>query len=410
VSRRPDPSTEAARAGLGQARSPSGEDLVPGLTLASVRAYADLASVDAGMETRDVYRRHGGGTPALLESALAALETPDGGAAPLARVTSSGQAALLLATLLLVTRSRPRVVVLRPAYGGTESLLAGPLGNAGVQLTTVDLPPAGEADTAAIVGGALGPDVAAVVTEVITNPLMTLVDLPAVAAVAHDAGAAYVVDATFATPLLLRPFEHGADLVFHSLTKHLAGHSDMLGGVVLVDPAHPAADWLDSFARLAGCNLSPFDAWLALRGLRTAGLRLERSSANAAALAAWFTSRPEVAAVHYPGRHGAREEELAARLLPRGRGPMLGVELQGGRPAVDAFVRALRGVRLAPSLGDVATTVSHPALTSHRALSAQQRKALGVSDGLLRVSVGVEALDDLCDELAAALAAASATA
>jgi cystathionine gamma-synthase len=408
VSRGPDPSTVAARAGLGSDRSGAGEDLVPPLALASVHAYRDLDAVDAGMETRDAYRRHGGGTPALLEACLAELETPPGGATPQARVTSSGQAALLLATLLVLTPARRRVVLLRPAYGGSEGLLAGPLAGAGVQLTSVDLPADGGVDAASLVARVLDRDVAAVVTEVITNPLMTLVDVAAVAAVAHDAGAACVVDATFATPVLLRPFELGADLVFHSLTKHLAGHSDVLGGVLLVDSRHPAADWLDSFARLVGCNLAPFDAWLALRGLRTAALRLERASANAAALASRLADHPDLAAVHYPGRHDEREEALAARLLPRGRGAMLGLELRGGRGAAEAFLRAPTGIRLAPSLGDVATTVSYPALTSHRGLSRAEREALGVSDGLLRLSVGIEALEDLCAELATALELAAA--
>jgi cystathionine beta-lyase/cystathionine gamma-synthase len=135
---------------------------------------------------------------------------------------------------------------------------------------------------------------------------------------------------------------------------------------------------------------------------------VERSSANAAALAEWLASRPEVAAVHYPGRHSAAEEALAARLLPRGRGPMLALEVRGGRGAADAFVRALADIRLAPSLGDVATTVSHPALTSHRSLSREQRAALGIGDGLVRISVGVEALDDLRAELGEALDAVRA--
>jgi cystathionine beta-lyase/cystathionine gamma-synthase len=409
VKRSPDPSTKAARAGLGSDRSGRGDDLVPPLNLASVRAYADLDALDAGIETRESYRRYGGGVPAILEAALAGLETPAGAVAPLARVTSSGQAALLLATLLLLEPKRRRVVVLRPCYGGTESLLAGPLANLGVRLSTVDLPVARDVDQAALMADALGDDVAVVLTEVITNPLMNVVDVPAIADAAHRCGAAYLVDATFATPLLFQSFAHGADAVFHSLTKHLGGHSDVLGGVLLVHSEHRASDWLDPFARLVGSNLAPFDAWLALRGLRTAGLRIERASQNAAALAEWFATRPEVEAVHYPGRSEAGGQERAARLLPRGRGPMLSIALRGGRPAAEAFTRALSGIRLAPSLGDVATTISHPALTSHRALSREQREALGITEGLLRISVGVEALDDLCGELDDALAVVAAS-
>ena len=219
---------------------------------------------------------------------------------------------------------------------------------------------------------------------------------------------AVIVDSTFTPPPLFQPFAHGADLVIHSLTKHLAGHSDVMGGVLLVDTAHEASDWLDVNARLLGCILSPFDSWLALRGLRTAGLRLERCSENAAALATFFASRPEVAAVHYPGRSGERDAALASRLLPRGCGPMLSIDLRGGGTAADAFIRGLDGIRLAPSLGDVATTVSYPASTSHRAMSPQQRNALGISDGLVRISTGIEHIEDLRAEFEAALVAASA--
>jgi cystathionine beta-lyase/cystathionine gamma-synthase len=378
------------------------------MSLASVRAYSDLPSVDEAMEGRNAYRRYGGGNPQRLEEAMIELETVPGRVAPVARVTSSGQAALLLATTLVVTPSRPRVVVVRPCYGGTESLLAGPLGSLGVRISTVDLPPDGSGNHGELVAAALGPDVGAVVTEVITNPLIGLIDVPAIAAAAHHVGAACVVDSTFTPPFLFQPFAHGADLVMHSLTKHLAGHSDVSGGVLLVDTGHEASDWLDANARLLGCTLSPFDAWLALRGLRTAGLRIERCSENAAALAEFFAGRGELQAVHYPGIRGAQDAALADRLLPRGRGPMLSIDLRGGGKAADAFIRGLEGIRLAPSLGDVATTVSYPASTSHRALSPQQRAALGIGDGLVRISVGIEHIDDLKAEFDAAMIAASA--
>ena len=407
MTRRVDPSTSTARAGLGRGDS-DGVDLVAPLSLASVRAYADLPSVDEAMEGRNAYRRYGGGNPQRLEEAMIELETVPGHTAPVARVTSSGQAALLLATTLVVTPSRPRIVVVRPCYGGTDSLLAGPLGNLGVRISTVDLPADGSGDHGAMVAAALGPDVGAVVTEVVTNPLIGLIDVPAIALAAHTIGAACIVDSTFTPPFLFQPFAHGADLVFHSLTKHLAGHSDVSGGILLVDTGHEASDWLDANARLLGCNLSPFDAWLALRGLRTAGLRLERCSENAATLAAFFANRAELQAVHYPGIRGPEDRVLADRLLPHGRGAMLSIDLRGGGTAADAFIKGLDGIRLAPSLGDVATTVSYPASTSHRALSPQQRAALGIGDGLVRISVGIEHIDDLQAEFDAALVTASA--
>jgi cystathionine beta-lyase/cystathionine gamma-synthase len=405
--RRVDPSTSTARAGLGVG-SGDGVDLVAPLSLASVRAYADLPSVDEAMEGRNSYRRYGGGNPQRLEEAMIELETVPERAAPVARVTSSGQAALLLATTLVVTPSRPRMVVVRPCYGGTESLLAGPLGNLGVKVTTVDMPADGGGDHGAIVAAVLGEDVAAVVTEVITNPLIGLVDVPAIATAAHEAGAACILDSTFTPPFLFQPFAHGADLVIHSLTKYLSGHSDVIGGVLLIDSESAASDWLDAHIRLLGCNLSPFDSWLALRGLRTAGLRMERCTQNAVALSRFFAARREVAAVHYPGMRGSEDAALAARLLPRGAGAMLSVDLRGRGVAADAFIRGLGGIRLAPSLGDVATTVSYPASTSHRALSPQQRAALGIGDGLVRISVGIEHIDDLKAEFDAALIGTSA--
>jgi cystathionine gamma-synthase len=405
MTRRVDPSTSTARAGLGRGDD---VDLVAPLSLASVRTYADLASVDEAMSGRDVYRRYGGGNPQRLEEAMIELETVPGRAAPVARATASGQSALVLATTLVVTPSRPRVVVVRPCYGGTDSLLAGPLGNLGVRLTTVDLPPGGGGNHGELVAAVLGADVAAVVVEVITNPLIGLVDVPAIIDAAHGVGAAAVVDSTFTPPFLFQAFAHGADLVIHSLTKHLAGHSDVSGGVLLIDTGHEASDWLDANARLLGCTLSPFDAWLALRGLRTAGLRVERCSENASALAAFFAERVEVAAVHYPGMRGERDAALAHKLLPKGRGAMLSIDLRGRGRAANAFVCNLEGIRLAPSLGDVATTVSYPASTSHRALSPQQRTALGIGDGLVRISVGIEHIDDLKSEFDAALIAAAA--
>jgi len=403
VTERARRATRAARAGLGRGSASGGADLVAAPSLSVVRTYADLDTLDADIESRRSYRRYGDASTVQLEAALADLETPDGAEVAIARVTASGQAALGLAITLVASAKRRRVVVVRPCYSGTDALVAGPLGNLGVQLTTVDLTPERGADQVALVSSALDDDVCAVVTEVITNPLMTLVDVPAIAGAAHNAGAACIVDSTFTTPFLFQPFAHGVDIVFHSLTKHLAGHSDVLGGVLLVQPGHEAAGWLDGFARLVGASLSAFDAWLALRGLRTAALRIERGSANAEALVTWLSADPRVRAVHYPGLHGDAEQRLAASLLRHGRGPMFSLELDGGLDAADRFVRGLAHVRLAPSLGDVATTVSHPALTSHRSLSRQQRDALGVGDGLVRVSAGIEALDDLRGEFDLAL-------
>jgi cystathionine beta-lyase/cystathionine gamma-synthase len=276
-----------------------------------------------------------------------------------------------------------------------------------VTTTVVDLPPdTAAADAGELVAGVAGTDVALVVVEVVTNPLIAVVDVPAVAAAAHRCGAVCLVDSTFATPFLFQPLAHGADLVMHSLTKHLGGHSDVLGGVALAADGSEAAGWLDSTSRALGAVLAPFDAWLTQRGLRTAPLRVERGSATAASLAVALDGHPALAAVHHPAVRGAGEGSLARRLLPRGTGPMLSLEVRGGRPAAGRVVRAMGGIRLAPSLGDVGTTVSHPATTSHRHLSPEARQALGISDGLLRFSVGIEDETVLRAELEAGLDAA----
>jgi cystathionine beta-lyase/cystathionine gamma-synthase len=398
----------AIRTGALPAAGSDGADLVAPPSLSSVRSYPDLDSLDAAMEADPrVYRRHGNETVGLLEAALATLETPPGGAVPTARATASGQAALLLLVSAAVMSGRRRVVLVRPCYGGTESLLLGPLAALGVSTTLVDLPPGPEpANAGELVAAVADRDVAMVVVEIVTNPLIAVVDVPGVAAAAHQVGAICLVDSTLVTPFLFQPLAHGADLVMHSLTKHLGGHSDVLGGVALAADGSEVAGWLDSSSRALGAVLAPFDAWLTLRGLRTAPLRVERGTATAAALARALDGHPAVAAVHHPAVRGAGEGSLASRLLPRGVGPMLSLEVRGGRPAAGRVVRAIGGIRLAPSLGDVSTTVSHPATTSHRHLSPEAREALGISDGLLRFSIGVEDEAVLRAELEAGLDAA----
>jgi cystathionine gamma-synthase len=369
-----------------------------------VHAFAELADLDAAMAAgQGGYRRYGNASVRGLEEALAALEGSGLAAAPVCRVTASGQAALLLAVCLLTEPTRRRIVLLRPCYGGTESLLGGPLSALGAEVTKVDLPPPGEVQGQLdALETALTPETACVVAEVIGNPLVGLLDVPRLTSLCRSRGVASVIDGTFATPFLLRPLELGADAVFHSLSKQLSGHSDVLGGALLLRPDHPAAGRLDLLSRTVGAVMSPFDAFLSLRGLRTAALRVERGAANAAALAEAAGHHPAVLAVHYPGRRSPGEETLAARLLPAGRGSMLSLDV-GTRQAAERLLHALPEVRLAPSLGDVTTTVSHPALTSHRSLAAAERRALGIGEGLLRFSVGIEATEDLMAELAVAL-------
>jgi cystathionine beta-lyase/cystathionine gamma-synthase len=226
--------------------------------------------------------------------------------------------------------------------------------------------------------------------------------VPALVALAHEAGATVVVDATFASPVLFRPLEHGADLVVHSVGKYLGGHGDVGAGVLagraaLVEPAR-------EYLVRKGATIPHFEAWLALRGLRTLALRMERHSANAEAVASFLAGRAEVARVHHPSVPGHPQHALAARLYPRGTGGMLAFDLAGGAPAVERFLRTLRMVAVVHSLGEVASTVSYPAAGSHRGLDAAARAALGVGDGTLRLSTGIEDVRDIVADLAGALA------
>ncbi|MDQ6857306.1 MAG: PLP-dependent transferase [Candidatus Dormibacteraeota bacterium] len=398
----------AIRAGAQPSAGPEGTDLVAPPALSSARSYPDLDALDAAMEADPrAYRRHGNDSVALLEATLAWLEAPPGGGMPCARATASGQAALLLLVSAAAMSGRRRVVLVRPCYGATEALLAGPLAALGASLSVVDLPRAGEpVDVRRLLEPVLDRDVAVVVVEIVTNPLLTVVDVPEVAAAAHACGAVCLVDSTIATPFLFQPLANGADLVMHSLTKHLGGHSDLLGGVAIATADSEVSGWLDATSRALGAVLSPFDAWLTLRGLRTAPLRVERGTASAAMLALAVADHPGVVAVHHPLARGGSDGALAARLLPRGVGPMVSIEVRGGGVGAGRVVRALEGIRLAATFGDVSTTVSHPASTSHRHLSPESRESLGISDGLLRFSIGIEDEQTLLVELTSALAAA----
>ena len=236
-----------------------------------------------------------------------------------------------------------------------------------------------------------------VFVEAISNPTLRICPIEEVAAAAHEAGALLAVDNTVTTPYLYRPIEHGADLVIHSATKFLGGHHDATAGVIagrreLMDPIRAAG------VRF-GPMLAPFEAWLTVRGMKTLAVRLERACSNAAELAEFFAHHPKVEMVSYPGLPSHPQHGLAARMFPAGPGAMIAISV--ARP--DQLVDNLRLVSCVASFGGVATTVSHPATTSHRQLSASQREAAGISDGLLRISVGIEAIADLVADFRQAL-------
>jgi len=339
-----------------------------------------------------VYSRGGNPNQVVLERLVARLEGAEAGLA-----AASGMGAIA-AALMTGLKAGDRIVASDSLYGPTATLLLGPLAALGVRAVFADLSDSASAERA------LAEPASIVVVETISNPLLRLVDLPALARLAHAVGAMLVVDNTFATPYHCRPIEFGADVVVHSATKYLGGHSDVTNGVLVgtEEFVSQARATMSAF----GAPASPFDCWLTVRGIKTLALRMERSSANAAAVAAYLTGAgQQIVGVYYPGLPSAPQAALACRLLRNGFGAMVSFELAGGEAAASTFVRALRRIRLVPSLGDVSTTLSHPSKTSHRGLGEATREATGIRPGLLRLSVGIEHLDDLIADLELGLAA-----
>ncbi|MBO9379425.1 cystathionine gamma-synthase [Sphingomonas histidinilytica] len=339
------------------------------------------------------YGRAGNPTRDLLAEALAKLE---GGAG--AVITSSGMAALDL----LVGRLRPDDLVLAPhdCYGGTMRLLKARAERGHCSLRFVD-----QTDMRAFTG-ALDEVPALVLIETPSNPLMRVVDIAALSARARAAGAEVAVDNTFLSPAIQRPIALGADYAIHSTTKYLNGHSDVIGGaVVAADPARVEA--LRHWANVVGSTGAPFDSWLTLRGLRTLFPRLEQQQSNAMAIANHLERHPAVARVHYPGLASHPGHVIASR-QQRGFGAMLSFELAGGIAAVRRFINAVRFFTLAESLGGVESLVAHPATMTHADMGEDARAAAGISDSLLRLSVGLEAERDLIAGLEAGLAACRA--
>jgi cystathionine beta-lyase/cystathionine gamma-synthase len=352
------------------ARSPLAPDISP----AAVHVFTDLDDYDAvarGERPGYYYGRNTNENRAMLERAVAELEGAQAGAA-----AASGMAALHAAILSLAPKPTT-ILATRELYGGTMSLLRQDLEPMGFEAHFVDMQ-----DLDAVRRGMAGAGL--VLVETITNPLCRVVDVQAITGLAREHGATVLVDNTFATPVLCRPLELGADTVMHSATKYIGGHSDLVAGIIagsndLIKKAR---------ARLArtGATLGPFDAWLALRGLRTLEVRMTRHGENAAALARALESMPAVSRVHYGGVGG-----------------MMAFDLAGGREEVQRMMSRLRMVTFAASLGGVETTISYPELTSHRGLTQEERAELGIGPGTIRVSVGIEASDDIVADFAQAL-------
>ncbi|MDQ0939271.1 PLP-dependent aspartate aminotransferase family protein [Streptomyces sp. V1I1] len=336
-----------------------------------------------------VYSRRGNPTVRALEGAIADLE---GGRAALA--TASGMGAIS-AVLLSLLSTGDHVIAQRCLYGGTYSLLSELSTRFGIDVTYVSGTDAEE------VRAHVRPTTRLLYLETIANPTTRLADLPALLGAGRDAGLVTVVDNSFASPLLCRPIEHGADVVVHSSTKFLAGHSDVTGGVaVFATEDTYRACWKNAVE--LGATADPFAAWLTIRGLQTLGLRMRRHCDNAAHLARNLAVHPAVKAVHWPGHPDHPDHGLARRLLD-GFGGVLAFDLAGGRGAGRTFLSAVRLACLAPSLGGVETLVLHPASTSHRELDTAALQAADIGEGTVRVSVGLEHPDDLWHDFEQAL-------
>ncbi|MEO0400990.1 MAG: aminotransferase class I/II-fold pyridoxal phosphate-dependent enzyme [Pseudomonadota bacterium] len=321
------------------------------------------------------------------------------GAPHLGVLTSSGMGAVS-AVLLGLTKAGDHVIGGQQLYGRSLRMMSDDLPRLGIATSLVD---PGDVEA---VRAAIRPETKLILVEVVSNPTLRVADILGLAALARETGVLLVVDNTFTTPRAFRAFDHGADIVIHSVTKLLAGHSDvMLGYVAAKDEA--INNQLRVFSVTTGMTPSPFDCWLAERGMLSFDLRFERTQSSAARLADHLATLPGVKRVIYPARHDHPDHHRAEALLKGQYCNMVSFEIDGDRAAANALARGAEGLSFAPTLGDVSTTISHPASSSHRAMSAETRAASGISEGFFRVSVGLEDPTTLCDTFTAAIEAAT---
>jgi len=386
-------SFDSTTAGFSTRAIHAGQDADPttGATVVPIYATSTYTQTAPGEHKGYEYSRSGNPTRTALEIALAALE---GGERGLAFASGLAATNAVLAALL---RPGDEVAAAADLYGGTFRLLERVFAPWGVTARYADDPsPAGFA-------AIITPKTKLVWIETPTNPLLQVLDIAALAVLAHSHGASFVVDNTFASPYLQRPLALGADLVVHSTTKYLGGHSDVVGGAVV--GAKAILEPVKFYQNAAGGVPGPFDSYLVLRGLKTLAVRMDRHCDNAATLADWLTQQPQVAKVYYPGLADHPGHAVAARQMAR-FGGMISLRLHGGADAARRFLTRTKLFSLAESLGGVESLVCHPATMTHASIPLAVRAARGVDDGLIRLSVGIEDVADLRADLATALAAA----
>jgi len=353
----------------------------------------DLDAVFAGTKQGYIYSRYATPTVSAFEAAVASLEGAED-----AQAYSSGMAAIHACVLAAGAKSGTSVVAALDLYGATFTLLRKLFESLGVNVRMVNV-----CELEAVEAALKETHPALLLVETISNPLLKVADVPTLAALAHQQGAALIVDNTFASPYLLNPLEHGADYVVHSATKYLSGHGDVLAGVVATSAANKVK--LFELNKLVGSVLGPFEAWLALRGLKTLPLRMKQQSENACQVAEWLRSHPRVSKINYPGLRDHPQYELAQHLFQgRGSGGVLSFEIKDAdKSKVYHFMESLNVCLPATSLGDIYSLVLHPATSSHRSLTAEERVRVGIPDGLVRLSTGIESAEDILGDLEAAL-------
>jgi O-succinylhomoserine sulfhydrylase len=386
------PQTRAVRGGT--KRSEFGETS-ESLFLTSGYVYGNAEEAEAAFKgdiKRYMYSRFGNPTVAMFEERLRLIE-----GAEACRATASGMAAVF-AALMCQLRAGDRVVASRALFGSCQYIVTELLPRYGVKSTIVDGTDLGQWK------GALSQPTRAVFLETPSNPALEVIDLAAVSEIAHNAGARVVVDNVFATPILQRPIELGADVVVYSATKHIDGQGRTLGGAVLGTAAF-CTDELLPFIRNTGPSLSPFNAWVMLKGLETLDMRIAHHCENAKTVAEFLAQQPNVTRVLYPGLKSHPQHELAMRQMKAG-GSMVSFDVAGGKAAAFRVLNALRLIDISNNLGDAKSLICHPATTTHQRIPQEERARMGIGEGLVRLSVGLEDAADLTEDLAQALSAA----
>jgi O-succinylhomoserine sulfhydrylase len=384
-----DPDTLAIRAGIERSQFNEHSEALYLTSSFVFNSAAEAAARFSGEEEGNVYARFTNPTVTAMQQRLAALE---GAEACIA--TASGMAAIMSAVMALLS-SGDHVVVSRGVFGATQQLFGNILSRFGITSTFV---PATDLDA---YRAAVTPSTKMFFVESPSNPLTELVDIAAVAAIVHESKALLAVDNCFCSPALQQPLKLGADLVIHSATKYLDGQGRVLGGAVCGSKV--LVDEVLKFLRTAGPCISPFNAWVILKGLETLKIRMAAQSASALELATWLEAQPQVARVFYPGLPSHAQYELAKR-QQRSGGAIVSFEVKGGRAEAWTVVDSTRVVSITANLGDTKTTLTHPASTTHGRISPEAREAAGIRESLLRVAVGLEAIEDLKADLARGLA------